>query len=259
MILKHAIILMFLLNLGCGNKPDQKESGVDANSREAVAEKLDGYWLSNDYLVNVSNSRSVYKSKDYQTRFWGFMLSKSNLMTNSPNIGGFTEHEGGYTCPIKYDSTRNCFVNDLTHERYTAVREPFVMTVLTDGNIQLDFGDTKEEYRRVIDEQTELRRILFQGRFRNFETNATIEFSADGRTNGFGNKNYFELVYDFRGGFLYDLIIFYPSKDSSGIWSSGELFHFKIDNDTVKLYKITPDWERLEHTIGDLKYLLVKS
>jgi hypothetical protein len=111
----------------------------------------------------------------------------------------------------------------------------------------------------VVDDQTELRKILFEGQFKDLRTNTAIAFSADGKINGLDKETYFELAYDFGEGFFYDVGIFYPNKHSSGTWTRGELFHFKINTDTVKLFKIKPDWEGLEHKIGGIKYVLVKS
>lgn len=259
MMSKRAAIILLMLCAGCTSKTTDKEITASVEARKAIAEKLHGYWLSNSYLEKISSTKSIYESREYSTRFWGFTLDKHNLMTDSATIDGFMEHEGGYTCSITFDSTKNCFINNLKDPTgHSFVEEPFTMTVLDNGLLQLDFGSVKEEYRKVVDDQTALRKLLFEGRFKQLATDITIDFSDDGKVKGFGNDTYFELVNDFVEGVFYDVAIFYPAQDSSGNWTRGKLFHYKINGDTLKLYPITPDWQELAHKIEDLKYLLVK-
>ena len=258
MILKRTVLLILILGVGCNQRTDN--STVDNNSKKNLADRLDGYWLSDSYLTNISNSRSIYTDRDYRTKFWGFTLNKENLMSDSAYINGFTIHEGGYGSGIKYDSIKNCFIKDLSMiDEYSFIKEPFKMTLLDSGHLELDFGNKKEIYRKVNDDQTELRKLLFEGQFRDIKTNKIIEFSADGTVGGLDKHKYFELVYDFGEGIFYDASIFYPNQDSSGRWTNGDMYHFKINSDTLKLYKITPDWDMMDHKIGDLEYLLVKS
>jgi hypothetical protein len=260
MIFKKTAIILLILIVSCTrNSTDDKKINQGLTSKEVIAEKLDGYWLSESYLLDISRSHSIYHSREYKTKFWGFVLDRKNLMTDSASINGFTPHEAGYSCFITFDSVKNGFVNDLSKsDQYSFVEEAFSLTLLDNEHLQLDFQGKKDVYRKVTDDQTETRKILFQGRFKDLKANNVIEFSADGNVSGFNNHQYFELASDFNEGMYYDVGIFYPHRDSSTLWTKGELFNFKINADTIKLYRITPDWVGLDHKIGDLEYLLVK-
>lgn len=250
MIMKIVVLLLVILTIGCTKNRDTK-STVDNNAKVKLADQLDGYWLSESYLVDIEKSRSIFESGAYETKFWGFKLEKENLLSESPMINGFTEHEGGYGGSLKFDSLESIF---------SFINEPTELKLIDSNHLELDFGDKKDLYRKVSDEQTELRRLLFEGKFRNvIRDNHVIEFTKEGLIKGLNQEKYFDLVYDFGEGINYDVSIFYPSRDSSGIWTRGNLYHFKIKSDTIKLYRITPDWDEMNHKIGDLEFVLVKS
>jgi hypothetical protein len=262
MIMKRVLLFLLILSVGCDKNRDSKTTNkVDNDLRITIADQLDGYWLSDSYLVDVDSSRSIYDSKNYQTKFWGFRLEKENLMSDSATINGFTEHEGGYGGSIEFDSIKKTFVNYIGNaDESSFLNEPFELRLIDSTHLELDFGKKKDRYRKISDEQIELRRLLFEGKFKDLmHNNQVIEFSRDGLIRGLDKQKYFELVFDFGEGINYDVSVFYPDKDSSGLWTNGDLFHFKITTDTLKLYRITPDWDEMNHTIGDLEYLLVKS
>lgn len=261
MIMKRLLLFLLILCVGCDQNRGSKTVKVNKDVKASIADQLDGYWLSNSYLVDVNSSGSIYDSRNYDTKFWGFRLEKKNLLSDSAAINGFTEHEGGYGGPIKFDSIKGTFVNDRSNaDEFSFLKEPFELKLIDSNHLELDFGNKKEWYRKVSDEQIELRKLLFEGKFKDLmHDNRVIEFSRDGRIVGLDNKEYFELVFDFGEGINYDVSIFYADKDSSGLWTNEDLFHFKIKNDTIKLYKITPDWDEMDHEIGDLEYVLVKS
>lgn len=256
MIMKRGVLFLLTLTVGCTNSHDTKS--VRAEDVKAIlADKLNGYWLSESYLVDIENSRSIFESRNYKTEFWGFRLDKEDLLSESPAVHGFSEHEGGYSFSLKFDSLKKTFIK--TGE-FSYIKGPVELKLFDSTNLELDFGDRKDLYRKVLDGQTELRKLLFEGKFKNIiEDNQIIEFTKEGQIKGLSENKYFELVYDFGEGINYDVSIFYPNQDSSGIWTRGNLFHFKIKSDTIKLYKITPDWNEMNHKIGDLEYVLVKS
>lgn len=253
MTMKRVLLFLLIFSVGCVKNRDTEGSNKSKDDlKKNLAEQMDGYWLSDSYLADVDSSRSIYDSRKYRTKFWGFQLWKDNLLSDSATINGFTEHEGGYWSSLKFDSTKGIFIND-------GSEEPFEVRLIDSTHLQLDFGNKKDRYRKISNEQTELRKLLFEGKFKDLmHDNNTIQFSRDGRIAGLDNQEYFELVFDFGEGIFYDVSIFYPSVDSAGLWTNGDLFHFKIKGDTIKLYKITPDWDGMDHKIGDLDYLLVK-
>lgn len=250
MIMKRVALLLIILTIGCTKNRDIK-SIYDRDAKANLADQLDGYWLSDSYLVDIENSHSIFEGSTYEAKYWGFKLEKENLLSGSPTINTFDPHEGGYSGSLNFDSIKIDF---------SFLGGQTKLKLIDSNRLQLDFGDKKDLYRKVSSEQTELRRLLFEGKYKNvIQDNQTIEFTKEGQIKGLEKEKYFELVYDFGEGINYDVSIFYPNQDSSGIWTRGNLFHFKIKPDTIRLYKITPDWNEMNHKIGDLEYVLVKS
>ncbi|MBT1703406.1 hypothetical protein [Chryseosolibacter indicus] len=254
--MKNTLLILFILSISC-TKPKENINStkvVDDSLKQSITNELDGYWLSDSYLVEVANSRSIYLSRNYTTRLWGFRLEKANLLSNSPMLIGFTEHEGGYDIPIRFDPISNFFIaNDFSY-----IREPFRLVQVDTNHLALDFDNKKEVYRKILDERTELRKVLFEGQFKSLPNDSIIEFKSDGTIKGIDGYRYFEPIYDFTEGINYDAMAFYPSKDSAGIWMRGKLFHFQIKADTLELYNIHSDWDEMEHKIGEIEYKLIK-
>jgi hypothetical protein len=255
------LFCLMLICVGCNRDRDSATTNNTGNSRrKIVAEQLDGYWLSESYLLDVDSSRSTYHSRDYSTKLWGFRLVKENLLSDSAVLNGFTLHEGGYGGPITFDSVKGAFINDMTKaDQFSFLDKPYELRLIDGGLLEFDFGHKKDRYRKVSDEQTELRKLLFEGAFNDLiHDDKVIRFSSDGRIIGLERQNYFEVVFDFGDGIDYDAVILYPDQESSGMWKKGDLFHFRINADTLKLYRIMPDWDEMNHTIGDLEYVLVR-
>ncbi len=189
MILRETVLVILILSAGCNQRSDI--STIEINHRKNLADRLGGYWISDDYLNNIKNSHSIYPNRDYITMVWGFKLETENLMSDSAYMNGFTIHEGGYNFSIKFDSAKNCFVHDNSIIEIYSHNSPFTITLLDSGFLELDFGNKKEVYRKVIDDQTELRKLLFEGQFIDLKTNKKIEFSADGSVKGLNRHKYF--------------------------------------------------------------------
>ena len=124
--------------------------------------------------------------------------------------------------------------------------------------LELKFANRGEVYRKITDDQTELRRILFEGTFKNInKSGEVIQFKKDGQVIGIDNLKYFTLVYDFVEGINFDACILTIKPDD--FWINGEAFHYKINQDTLRLYRINLDTIGVDHKIGELKHLLKRS
>jgi hypothetical protein len=247
------LLIVVLISFGC--TPDKSDN---KNTLDNESERLNGYWLSDNYLNTIEKTKSIYKSKEYNTKFWGFTLDKQNLLSDSAVLNGFTEHEGGYSCYLIYNTAKNAFVHNLSMAReYEYLKDiPFELHLIDSNKLELGMGEQKEIYRKVADEQTALRHILFTGKYQDLKNKKTIEFADGGQIIGIENRHYFDLVFDFGEGIEYDAAIFYVNSDSSGLWTNGDMYHYKINGDTLKLYELHTDWEEMNHKIGDLKYEL---
>ncbi|MCF8298693.1 MAG: hypothetical protein K9J13_14185 [Saprospiraceae bacterium] len=261
------VIVLIVLLIGCNNPNSDTTTNIKTDSipinKEQLIEQsnlLDGFWLTNNYLLQIENSKSIYLSREYDTKLYGFILEKENLLSDSAWLHGFTEHEGGYSSLLIFDYKKNIFINDLKRkEDYSSFPESFELKITKNNLLEMYFPNSKttDTYRKVIDNQTELRRILFEGNYYSSNNERKFSFNQNGLLDGFDDKVYYELVVDFLEGIFYDAIILFPTEDG-GNWPDGDMYKYEFDNDTLKLYYIKADWNNFEHEVGDISYKLIK-
>ncbi len=223
------------------------------------SEALHGYWLTDDYLTTISKSKSVYANRNYKSAFYGFILDKENLQTDSANLAGFTEHEGGYDAPLIFDTQKNKFIKNIQRVTEYASKAPLELNSKTNDRLEIFYPtiNKTDVYRKVIDDQTELRRILFEGKYRSIDSQQVFSFDQTGLVTGFGNNVRFDVVYDFGEGVEYDAVLFFDTV-KGGNWNDADLYQYKFASDTLKLYKVETNWEELKHKVGPLSLELVK-
>ncbi len=223
------------------------------------AKALSGYWLSDSYTQAIEQSKSVYASREYTTKLFGFILSEPELRADTAYLNGFTEHEGGYGCRLRFDPATNQFASDTQTENSYFSSSPFTLVLKNPHTLHMNFtlsGKT-DTYRKVPAEDTELRRILFAGMYQDSLSGKEIVFQANGKVTGFGKHSFYTLVYDFGEGINYDTVIFFAdASQKNNVWDSGDMYHFKRTKNTLTLYKITPNWETMEHTVDSNGYTL---
>ncbi len=260
------LTLTLLLMNSCGETSENEiESEADVQNIDKSelikeADYLDGFWLIDNYLSNIEKTKSIYHNRDYGTLLYGFVLQKDNLITDSPYLYGFTDHEGGYDAPLIFNYKKNKFENDLSRtKKFDSFQQPFVLMPVNDSLIDIVYTQTKqkEAYRKVVDIQTELRRILFEGKYVLTHSDEKVSFNRNGKLTGFQDKIYFELVADFGLGIQYDAIILFDDNKKSN-WSDGDLYKFEFVSDTIKFYHVETEWENLNHEVGGLVYELVR-
>lgn len=229
---------------------------ADNNGRNKIielAKGLNGIWISESYLEDIEANKSIYLSRNYKTKIQGFSLDETNLLTDSSILGGFTDHEGGYTSPLKYDSNKNEFINDLSKiSGYATFPNPFDLHFDGYKHIGMYFPDSKKTdvYRKVNpDFQTEVRGLLIAGSYTTVYDSTIIMFSANGAVKNFYGFNYYELVEDFgEAGIEYDAIIFFNSLDG-GNWSQGDVYKFEVLPNALLLQHVDIDWDTLDDNI----------
>ena len=247
-------ILSLLLLASCG----EKKGG---QSRSKAAGKLHGLWISDDYLQSVEKTKSPYGARDYSTRLLGLMLDSANLCKpDSAYLFGFTEHEGGYDSPLRFDAKEECFVNDTSRlTRYAAFREPFTLKLDAQNRLQMCCFPQlpkADVYRRVGSIDEWLRSCLFSGVYRNVENNAEVVFGDDGQLAGFDTLRHYYVIYDFIIDFNFDAICLQPN--SSSRYMDWQFMHYAINADTLRLYKIHGDMDEYYFELGELVYTLVR-
>lgn len=239
-----------------GNKETEKPV-VDENNKEEQANILDGKWMPESYLTRIEKTSSIYENRKYETELWGFQLDKKNLLGDEPVIEGMTEHEGGYGSHLKYDLQQRLFVSDpALSKQYSGLSSEFVLKPQDDNHVEMIFDNgRKDRYRKIEDFDTELRRILFEGTYKN--DSLEIKLKRDGTAHNFGESRYYRLVYDFGLGIEYDAVIFYPTTEG-GNWDDGIVYRFEFDSGILTLHRVNTEWENLEHTMSGEEIVLIK-
>ena len=235
-------------------KQVESKQNDDSIKNTELVEILQGLWLSDSYLQNIEKNKSIFLSKDYNTKLLGFKLDKNTLLTDSPLLEGFTTHEGGYTRPIKYDVQKNEFENDLTRiTTYDYFPDPFEL--ILDGNCKLAMYFPKTQhsdiYRKVnADLQTAIRQLLIAGTYYAPDGQSEVKFDENGEVHNFKNFKYYELVADFVEGIEFDAIVFYYTL-AGGNWVDGEVYKFEIISNSLHLQHVQTNWETMEHEVSN--------
>jgi hypothetical protein len=263
--MKHMVFLIcFGLLFSCrensapsAEKKEEEKPVVDENKKKDQARLLDGTWMSEPYLENIEKSGSIYESREYSTQLWFFGLDKKELLGDKPYLGGGSEHEGGQGNPLIYDAERNLFINDLSSKEHTTFHEPYSLQLLGNNRLEMVFEESgvKDGYRKVVDFDTELRRILLEGVYKN--DSLSIEFKRNGSVSGFGEFKHYGLVYDFMEGIFYDAVAFHQEEDDNN-WDDSVFYHFKKHGNSLVLSFIHTNWETMEHTISEEEVVLIK-
>lgn len=254
-------LLLTLVLVSCDNNQtttenNQVESKNDFDNKLLIelSENLHGLWISDSYLKNIENNKSIYLSRKYDTKIQGFYLDKKTLQTDSAFLEGFTDHEGGYSSPIRYDNLKDKFVNDLARlSEFASFPDPFELKYDGKNILEMYFPKTKtsETYRKLnSDFQTELRRLLISGNYKTVYDNSEIQFDNDGKVHNFQDFKYYELVADFGLNIEYDAIVFFKNE-KGGNWSDGEIYKFEIISKSLHLQHVKTNWETTEHKISD--------
>ena len=220
-----------------------------------VSNLLAGYWISDDFLTRTERSKSVFATREYSSKLFGLALETENLLGDEPYLDGFTEHEGGYGTPLKFNTVKGVFENDMEKlEPYSFLNEPFEVHLRDQNTLEIRYGidSIKELYRRVADVQTSLRRTLFEGIYINPVSSERVEFKRDGQLNGIPSKQRFEVLYDFESaGYQFDVVSFLADGQVAQ-----DTYHYRIKKDTLSLFSIEGDFP--EFSIGEKKYQWIR-
>lgn len=245
-------LALFSCNSKSNSSKDHQTESQQAIANESIAQ-LQGLWISESYLKDIETSKSIYSSREYRSKVQGFTLDAKNLRTDSAVLEGFTPHEIGYSSPIKYDSLKGKFVNDLARlSEFPTFFDPFELDYTGNKHLKMYFPKTRsfDEYRKMdTDLQAELRKILIVGKYTTTTKPVEIQFDTDGKVHNFKDFKYYELITDFGEGIEYDAIIFFKTLDG-GNWVDGEIYHFKVVPGGLQLQLLKPNWETMEHVIS---------
>lgn len=229
-------------------KPDKK------NVKFESFEEYDGEWISANYLEKIGSEKSIYNNQDYSTKIFGFTLDQKNLISDSPELFGFTVHEGGYYAPLVFDTVKNHFENDLGRiEEHHFFKEQFYLDLEDSNSISMVFPKSNQvdKFRKINNNlDTEFRRLIISGKYVNIDDSSKVLFYKNGIVKNFHSYQSYELIYDFIASVQFDAVVFYESQQV-GEFIKGSIYKYEIDGDTLKLININADWNSLEHVETD--------
>lgn len=212
-----------------------------------------GYWMSETLLTAVEKSKSVYASRKYPETLFGFYIEEGDLKDNKTKINGFTEHEGGYNIGLQWDEKIGTFTSKGMTEEFSAIEKPINAVLVDSDHLEFQYEDGKKEvYRKVKDCDIALRSVLFQGEFTDINGQEYM-FTPRGNMDGFKNKSYFLVGYDFVEGLEFDYVRISKNKNRD----EEEFYHYKFEGNSLKFYEI--DGEFPEISIGKLGITLTRT
>lgn len=262
-LLKLSLGLFVSILVACNaNEFKEKQSHLQAKKerqlkkKHELSQQLDATWISASYLKRIAESKSIYKDRKYDTKIFGFTLELKNLLGATPFLSGFTDHEGGYDSPLRYNSKKARFENDLKHlEEFAFFQEPFELKLIDPEHLEMYFVDEnrKDLFYKTKNMHDVFRKILFVGSYRELKNGKLWRFKENGSFTGHTPDGHYQLLFDFGEGLDFDVVQFFiPGKESEST-----LFHYKIEMDTLYLFEI--NGEIPEYRIGKLRYELVKT
>jgi len=242
-------------------KPTSAENEITAPDtkeyrQEEEASKMDGTYLSDTYLSNIQKRHSIYAAKDTESYIFGFTLHKDSLITKTPLLEGFSNHEGGINANLKFNPEKSRFENDLSRNgEFDYFTKPFVINFTEGKYADIVFKNPlkTERYRKVTDIESALRELI-AGNYIEPTSNRRFTFMTDGTMKGVPGSGYFELSFEFQEGLPFDAIFMGDTQESKNQIE----YHYKIEGNTLTLYNLTGNHEAGEYIIGKPAYILVK-
>jgi hypothetical protein len=258
------IVISLLFACSHTENNDKKTIILKDEIKEKVAQQLVGRWIFDDYLQQIEKTKKIFGYNNYGTQFYsynlGFDLNLENLLSDSAYIFQFNIHEGGGGCPIFFNTDKKVFESK-EYEIDDLKKEPFEINQIDSNLLVFKFlkSGKKMVYRKVSDFDIELKKILFEGKYKNLKDNSDVAFSKDGKVTGIEGRHYFEVFYDFT---FENMDVMAIQKDEE--LSSRQSYHFKISDDTLKIYNIVgakiedADDNNDEQILGELWLTLLK-
>ncbi len=254
--------LTFLILFACNEDQGQKKIQLNSESRSPLiklstqAEFLPGFWMSDAYLKKIEQSKSIYKHRFPASTFYGFIIGKPSQEVDSFLLKPFPASDDEIDAFLEFDRQKNVF-KGLTE--INKKKERFELYPLTEELIKMYFSDLKktDDYRKVVDENTELRRILFEGTYFTKDKQMSYTFDRNGKIKGLGDYTFYEVIYDFSGGVYFDAILLYHTS-GGGAKSDADLFKYEFKKGVLTLTYVEADWILEKHRITDTTVTMIK-
>ena len=246
----------------CDNEAQTKTIQINTESRSPLtklatqAQFLPGFWMSDSYLKKIEKTKSIFANRFQTSAFYGFIIGKPNLEIDSFLLKPFPAPEVEVDAYLEFDRTKNVF-KGLTE--LNKKKEKFELYPITESLIKMYFSDIKktDDYRKVVDENTEIRRILFEGNYFTKDKQMSYQFDRNGKLKGLGDYVYYEVLYDFSGGINFDGLLLHRTS-GGGAKADADLFKYEFKKGVLTLTYVEADWILEKHRISDTSITMIK-
>ena len=254
--------LCFTMLFACNEEREQKKIQLNSESRSPLtklatqAEFLPGFWMSDAYLKKIEQAKSVYANRFLTAAFYGFIIGKPNQEIDTFLLKPFPVLNDEVASFLEFDRQKNVF-KGLTE--INKKKERFELYPLSQEHIKMYFSELKktDDYRKVIDENTELRRILFEGTYFSKDKQMSYTFDRNGKVKGLGDYAFYEVIYDFAGGVNFDALLLYRTS-AGGAKQDADLFKYEFKKGVLNLTYVDADWILEKHRITDSTVTMIK-
>ena len=254
--------LCFAMLFACNDNQQQKKIQVSTESRSPLtklttqAEFLPGFWISDAYLKKIEQSKSIFVNRFPPSAFYGFIIGRPNRDIDSFLLKPFPTSADDFESFLEFDRRKNVFKGLTTINQK---KEQFELYPLTEEHIKMYLSDLKktDDYRKVIDENTELRRILFEGTYFTKDKQMSYTFDRNGKVKGIGDYVFYEVIYDFSAGVNFDAILLYRTT-GGGVKSDADLFKYTFKKGVLTLTYVEADWILEKYRITDTEVTMIK-
>ena len=233
------IVEMVLLLFSCGQKNsgnnrtdtgEEKKYDTVTDNRYVEARKLNGIWVSQNFINEVIAKKSVYHAEE---EMFCIEIDEDEILSDSPYWYGYSDMESGYQSPLKFDIAKERFVNDVERcSEYEDMNEPFELYV-EDGLMKMYFPEKKEVdvyCKMEKDFHTEMQKILIEGNY------GRVRFYRDGTVSNFKDYQYYSIIDNFQeyesDEFEGDIIEFYKNRADS-MERADAVYEFMVKGDTL--------------------------
>jgi hypothetical protein len=256
-----ALLGIFSLMYRCDSSPEKSitihtNGSLPTNIHAEQEEELQGFWLNETYLKQIESSKSVFKNRFNSSLFFGCIIGKMEEIKDTFLLKGISTTREDIDSYLTYDRTKHIFHGELTLDEKPQTYELYLVK---DHLLKMYFTNQKltQDFRKVENEQVELRRILFEGNYFSKDKKLSYRFDKSGKINGLSDYVYYEVLYDFDGGVNFDALLLYKTS-GGGPKDEADLFKYEFKKGVLNLTYVESDWILENHRISDSTVTMIK-
>jgi hypothetical protein len=256
-------IAVTLLSVGCNkqekSQPKTQEASIQntpVNPEEIkpVAQKLDGLWISNDYISTLEKTKQPYAHTEHASKLFGFSVNETGLTGSNPQLEGFSIYEGGYLYPLEFNAKGYFEIDRKKRNKYPE-SDLIQLTPLANGKTEITYTKSgkKDVFRKIEASASHdpmaithaISAAVFAGKYTDKASGKAITFTTDGTVTGFGNYKHYGVLYAFED-IQFD-VIYFSENDTTPDTTE---YHFVFEGNTVTLYPVINNKAEMDYTFS---------